>query len=602
LSHTGHAAPDFELFDKSIFMSDIALEQTLDFGDYLSAFRRRSSTILLVAGVVFLIGLIIALVWPPTYKAAATILIEEQDIPAELIQSTVTSYAAQRIQVISQRVMSRTNLLQIINKYNLYERERKLNPIEDVLSNMRDDIGVDMINANVMDPRTGRPTEATIAFTVSFNSDSPQEALKVANELTTLYLDENVKSRTEKATETYDFLTVESKRLSDEIAGLQKQLADFKEKNINTLPEVRDLNTQILDRTQRDITDVDTQIRGLQERKVYLEGQLALLEPYGSNDATSPSARLDVLRIQYINLISRYSPDHPDVIRTRNEIQALEKETGQQASREELQAQLVALQGQLATASKKYTPEHPDVKSLKRQIANLKDQIRQADSAGNTKRHAAVPDNPAYVTLKSQLEAANTDMRSLQAKRAQLGDKVTDYENRLAQTPRSEQEYESIRLNLDNATRRYQEIKAKQMTAGAAQEMEKERKGEKFTLIDPAILPEEPVSPNRGAIIFLSLVLALGAGVGSAAVRESTDKSVRGSKGMTMLLQAAPLAVIPYLTSEAETSARTRRRLLVITAAVVGVIIALLLVNYFVTPLDVIWFKGLRKVDLIMGD
>jgi succinoglycan biosynthesis transport protein ExoP len=582
-------------------MSDIALEQTLDFGDYLSAFRRRSSSILLVAGVVFLIGLIIALVWPPTYKASATILIEEQDIPSDLIQSTVTSYAAQRIQVISQRVMSRTNLLQIVDKYNLYEHDRKLSPIEEVLSNMRDDIGVDMINADVMDPRTGRPTAATIAFTVSFSAENPQQSLKVANELTTLYLDENVKSRTEKAAETYDFLTVESKRLSDEINSLQKKMADFKEKNINTLPEVRDLNTQILDRTERDITDIDTQIRGLQERKVYLGGQLAVLDPYGSNDVTSPSARLDALRIQYISLISRYSADYPDVIHTRNEIQALEKETGQAPSPEELQVQLRSLKAQLAEAKKNYTEEHPDVKNLKRQVANLEAQIRQAGTASKTGAQPAAPDNPAYVTLKTQLEAADSDMRSLQAKRAQLTAKVTRYENRLAQTPKSEQEYDTIRLNLDNATRRFQEIKAKQMTAGAAQEMEKERKGEKFTLIDPAILPEEPVSPNRGAIIFLSLVLALGAGVGSAAVRESMDKSVRGSKGLTTLLQTAPLAVIPYLTSEAESTARTRRRLLLLAAAVATVIIALLLINYFVTPLDVMWFKGLRKVDQIMG-
>ena len=582
-------------------MTELALEQTLDFGDYLAAFRRRARSILLVAGIVFLVGLIIAFVWPPTYKASSTILIEEQDIPTDLIQSTVTSYAAQRIQVISQRVMSRTNLLQIVDKYNLYERKRKLDPIEDVLSDMRDDIGVDMINADVMDPRTGRPTEATIAFTVSFNSEDPQQALKVANELTTLYLDENVKSRTEKASETYDFLTVESKRLSDHIADLQRKLADFKEKNINTLPEVRDLNTQILDRTERDITDIDTQIRGLQERKVYLQGQLALVDPYGSNDVTSPSARLDALRIQYINLISHYSADYPDVIRTRNEIQALEQETGQAPSTEELEVQLRTLKAQLAEAKKTYTDEHPDVKNLKRHIATLEKQISQSRPASKTTAHVVSPDNPAYITLQGQLEAANSDMHSLQAKRAQLVAKVSNYENRLAQTPKSEQEYEAINLDLQNATQRYQELKSKQMTAAAAQEMEKERKGEKFTLIDPAILPEEPVSPNRGAIIFLSLVLALGAGVGSAAVRESLDKSVRGSKGMAMLLQAAPLAVIPYLTSEAESRTRARRRYLILAAAVVGLVIALLVVNFFVTPLDVIWFKGLRKIDLIMG-
>ena len=128
--------------------------------------------ILLIAGIVLILGLITAFIWPPTYQSASTILIEEQEIPAELIQSTVTSYAAQRIQVISQRVMTRSNLLEIIEKYNLYESERKRQTTEEVLFDMREDIGIDMITAEVMDPRTGRPTAATIAFTVGFEGDN----------------------------------------------------------------------------------------------------------------------------------------------------------------------------------------------------------------------------------------------------------------------------------------------------------------------------------------------------------------------------------------------------------------------------------------------
>jgi hypothetical protein len=140
------------------------------------------------------------------------------------------------------------------------------------------------------------------------------------------------------------------------------------------------------------------------------------------------------------------------------------------------------------------------------------------------------------------------------------------------------------------------------MTAEVAQEMEKERKGEKFTLIDPAILPEEPVSPNRGAIVFLSLVLALGAGVGSAAVSESLDNAVRGVKGLTTLLHTAPLAVVPYLSTRAETSGQKRRKYLVLGLILAGIVIVLLLIHFLVSPLDVMWFRGLRKVDQLVGE
>ena len=169
-------------------MTELALEQTLELGDYLAAFRRRRGMIFLIAGSVFFLGLITAFVWPATYASSATILIEEQEIPAQLIQSTVTSYASERIQVISQRVMTRSNLQEIIEKYGLYKKKRKFQTTEEVLEDMREDIALDMINADVMDPRTGRPTAATIAFTVGYEGENPPLVQKVANELTTLYL------------------------------------------------------------------------------------------------------------------------------------------------------------------------------------------------------------------------------------------------------------------------------------------------------------------------------------------------------------------------------------------------------------------------------
>ena len=159
-----------------------------------------------------------------------------------------------------------------------------------------------------------------------------------------------------------------------------------------------------------------------------------------------------------------------------------------------------------------------------------------------------------------------------------------------------------ITRDLDQTSTRYQATKAKQMSAEVGQEMEKERKGEKFTLIDPPVLPEEPISPNRPAIIFLSLVLALGAGVGSAAVAESMNAAVRGARGIAVLLQTAPLAVIPYLPNEADTRAQRQKKRLMIIAVLGGIVILLLLVHFLFSPLDVLWFRGLRKVDRIVGE
>ena len=582
-------------------MTELALEQTLDLGDYLAAFRRRRGMIVLIAGAVFILGLITAFVWPPTYESSATILIEEQEIPVEMVQTTVTSYAGQRIQVISQRVMTRANLLEIIDKYALYVDERKRETTEEVLDTMRKDIKVDMVQADVMDPRSGRPMAATIAFTVGFEGENPVLVQKVANELTTLYLNENLRTRTEKTEETREFIAAEAKRLNTEIQRLDAALSAFKEKNIGLLPESRELVTQQIQRTQTEIDNITDQIRSAKETKVYLQGQLAVLDPYTTDDATDPASRLQALRTQYISLYSRYSPDHPDVLRTKREIAALEKEVGVVDTTADELAQLETLQAKLDKARQTYSDEHPDVKNLKRQIAAMEKELQKPASVSHKSYAGANPSNPAYVTLSSQLEAQDIQVKLLTERQGKLKQKIAEYEDRLLQMPKVEAEYRTLARDYENTTMRYRDLKSKQMTAEVAQAMEKERKGEKFTLIDPPILPEKPISPNRPAIIFLSLVLALGAGIGSAAAAESMDSAVRGAKGVISILNTAPLAVIPYLASDADIGRERKRRWLMITGVMAGIIVVLLLINFLYSPLDVLWFRGLRKVDSIVG-
>ncbi len=204
--------------------------------------------------------------------------------------------------------------------------------------------------------------------------------------------------------------------------------------------------------------------------------------------------------------------------------------------------------------------------------------------------------------MQTQLAAADSEIRSLKTRRAKTLEKIAEYEERLLQTPKIEQEYRMIVRELEQTSANYQNTRAKQITAEVGQEMEKERKGEKFTLIDPAVLPEEPISPNRPAIIFLSLVLALGAGVGSAAVAESMNAAVRGAKGLVAILNTAPLAVIPYLPNEADSRAQRKKKRITIIAVLAGIIIILLLVHFLFSPLDVLWYRGLRKVDRIVGE
>ena len=578
-------------------------EESKDLSDYLDAFRRRRGGILLTALIIFACGLAAALLWPPTYKSAATILIEEQEIPADLVRSTVTSYATQRIQIISQRVMTRANLLEIIDKYGLYEDERKRQTTEQIITRMRADIGIDMISADVLDPRTGRPTVATIAFTLAFSSENPAKAQKVASELTSLYLSENLKSRTLKAAETYQFLTDEAKRLKAQIGGFEQQLAAFKEEHAKQLPELREINTRLLDRTEQEIDAIVAEIRSLEDRKVFLQGQLAIMDPYGAEDDedfTNPATRLKALRTQYLSLSAAYSANHPDVLKLKREIEGLEEEVGVVGDRQSQLDQLDTLRAELATTRKRYSDDHPDVIRLKKSIASIESALEDQPTGKGT-AGARSPDNPAYVRFQSEIASTERQLRDLASKRSRLESKLKEIEQRLFDTPQVESRYRELLRDLNNATTKYQEIRAKQTQAEIGQQLEEERKGERFTLIDPAALPEEPISPNRPAIVFLSLVFAIGGGVGLAAVGESLDSSVRGAKAVTAVLGVAPLATIPFRETKQDRRRNTRRKVLVASAVVSGIVIVLLLAHFFWTPLDVLWFKALRKATMVAG-
>src|SRR5271155_1460965 len=190
----------------------------------------------IVGSAALVTTLLLAVLLPATYRSMATILIEQQEIPQELVRSVITSFADQRVQIISQRVMTTQNLLSLIERYNLYPDIREKQPREVLLAKMRDDIGMHMISADVIDPRSGRPTQATIAFSISYQSRSPDLALKVANELTSLYLNENLTSRTQLSEQTSAFFTEEVNRQSARIAELDKNFAAFKEQHRDELP------------------------------------------------------------------------------------------------------------------------------------------------------------------------------------------------------------------------------------------------------------------------------------------------------------------------------------------------------------------------------
>ena len=586
--------------------------------DYLNILRRRKGLILSIMSLILATSIAFALGLPATYKSEATILIEQQEVPQDFVRSLVTSFAEQRIQVIKQKILSTRNLMKHIEKYGLYSQERKVQSIDTVVKTMRENIELEMINANVVDPTSGRARTATIAFSVSFIDKSPKIAQTITNELVTLFLNENIKNRAESAIEASAFLATEGDKLRNTIATLEGKLAEFKEKNAKTLPELAPLNLQIMHRLEQEILEVKRVIGELQERKVYLAAELSqqpevideqLANPnyipqspsqYGVN----PDSRLELLQTEYTAAISKYSAGHPDVARLKREISSLQSQVGSSSSDTIARDNRINdLQLQLSSARERYSADHPDIRRYERELSTLEHQ-RTTSTVKIKKRKFVSPyyfrtrQNPAYVQLKAQLEAAGSETISLREKIVVLEAKHEDYTERLSRTPQVEREYKNIVRDYESASAKYKDITAKELEAQLAQSLESERKGERFTLIEPPLLPEEPFKPNRLAIAFLGFIFSLAGGIGAASVAEVVNDSVRGRHGVLEILGEAPLAVVPYIVTAADNRKKMLQRSLFTFGTLATLVIACVLVHFYVMPLDVLWFRSLRRLGL----
>ncbi|MGZ8249531.1 GNVR domain-containing protein [Methylomagnum sp.] len=574
--------------------------------DYLAAFRRHRRAFAAIFAGLLVLCLGVALLLPSVYRSAATILIEEQEIPPELVRSTITSYAAQRLQTINQRVMTRSNLLGIIDKFDLYADRRKRETTEEIIERMRDDIAFQTISAEVIDPRSGHPTVATIAFSLSFDGHDPGLVQKVTNEITNLYLEENLKNRTQKTAEATDFLTSEVEQMGAVAAELEKKLSAFKEANIDALQEQKPLIAQSMERVEHEIKEIDLQIRALQERNFLVDSQLAQVSPespvYSSGEhVNTPGERLKALRTAYITLSAKYSERHPDVVKMRQEIEALEKQAGAVDPSADQAKQLGELRTERMALAEKYAEGHPDLVALDKRIGALEDALarRPKKSRATLSLAESEADNPAFLNLLAQKESNALEIDGLSRRRTELRAKLVDYEHRQQRTPEVERQYMSLARDWENATVRYRELKAKLGEAQIGEQLERKSKGERFAIVEPPLLPEKPIKPNRPVIAVLGLALALAAAAGYVLLRETLDSSVRKVQHIAALTGAPPLAVIPHLDPDAGGPGRTRRRLMIGAALGVGLLIALLLVHWLWIPLDVLWFRGLRKIDAL---
>lgn len=530
-----------------------------DLGDIFAMVRRRKWHFLIPAVLILALVVPVAFMLPREYESKAIILIEQPEIPPELITSTVTSIADQRIKVIEQRFKATANLVRIIDKYNLFPDLRDTTPMTELVEALRGKIRVELISANIIDPRGGRARQATIAFSVAFTYGDAATAQRITSELVSWYLNENTRERQQQAQQTAAFLAAEAAALERTVMDLEGKLSRFKEKHAGSLPQEQQTNSETLARLEQDLRDLDLRVSALADRRSIVEMELAYLSTYvppaaaGAPTPLSPAMRLKAAQAQLQSLKGRYADSHPDVVRLVNEIALIEAQIQAERANPPAAASAIAV----------------------------------TDGV----------DNPRLMQLKAQLQTIDSEGKLLAKRRQLVEQEIEAVRERLARTPLVEQEFKVLARALENAQADYLAIRSKRLTAELGESLETEGKSERFEVIEPPTLPSQPERPKRPLIIGAGAAVALATGAGLMILAELLDPTIRSRKYLLAKTGAQPLAAIPYIRTRAEALRMWFRRVGVGTALAASLAGGLAYVHYKVKPLDIAIVTLERKFD-----
>lgn len=569
--------------------------QKVEWIDVKKFIKRRWTSFVVLFSIILVAAVILAFTLPPIYRAETTILIEEQQIPENYVQSTITTYAEERLNTIKQQVLSADRLKDIIDQFGLYPEIRKKYGLGEAVREMQESIELETMSASFVNPITGRSMAATIAFTLYYQGKEPEIVKEVTNVLGKLFLEEDVKIREKITDATTGFLIAELENLKQQIQVHEKEISDFKQKHFGELPEHDSVNLASVGRLERELERISMQIRNLQERKINLEGQLSTVDPLlpikidGKSVARNPAEQLKYLRLKLISMQSVLSDKHPDIKNIKSEIKKLESTVNVPVDRRENVKQLENLSVKLAGLRGRYGEKHPDVVKTKKEIDRLEKSNSENAPITSATAKSESPDNPTYINLKTQIATVETTIRNLESDKQDVQADLAKYRRRIETAPMVEKEYLELTRNYDLTNRKYDEIMNKLMNAKVAKGMEEGKHGQRFEIKSHAYLPGKPYKPNRIAIILLGFVLASGFGFGVAAIQEFFDHSIKNEQELAYIAQVPVLSVIDKVQTRQEKLHAAARRFVWVIAAFSLVVVGAKMINDYFIPLNELW-------------
>lgn len=486
-----------------------------DLTDYLDILSRRKWWIVIPTLVISLSVMMVSVKLPKSYRSETLILVDPQKVPSDYVKATVSSEVTDRLQTISQEILSRTRLQKIIDQFGLYKSESRLSK-EDIIEKMRADIKVEVVTEDTR-------SKSSAAFRISYSGSDPALVQQVTRQIASLFIEENLKVRQDQAMGTDAFIESELNKASQKLQEQENIIRAFKARNMGSLPEQQQANLQVLGQLQGLLQANSDVISRAQQQKTYLE---SLLEAVSSK-APPPQkagfqAELDSRRAALVAAEEKYTATHPDVIRLKAEVKALEQKAASLA----------------------------------------------ADEAKN------LPKSDQPDQIRGQLLSIEQELRNRTARQNELEARIRSLQGRLDLLPSVEQQFSEINRDYLTSKANYESLLQKKNSSAMAAEMERHAKGEQFRILDPASYPEKPFKPNLLQLNLMGLMGGLAVGCALGMLFEMKDPSLHSDKDIAFLVPVRVLGTMPVIMTPTTFAAEKRKKKMGYAAGAAAAVVA----------------------------
>jgi polysaccharide chain length determinant protein (PEP-CTERM system associated) len=467
--------------------------------DYVSVLRRRKWWFITPLALCLLVGTLLALFLPRTYFTQAEIGVAAPTLSTELLKGVQSMDKEERQRAISQQLLSRTVLERVV-------REEKINPeapVDQVAAWLRSrvDIAVDKPLG------LGENKNGLDSFRLGYRDSTPEQTMRIANRLAVVFVEENSKTRTERAENTSEVLGRQLQESQDRLALLEEQLAVKKENYMGRLPGQIDANIQMVNGLRQQLESLSTQLRGEQDRLSNVESQIQMMQ---QGSAGMPLAT------------------------TANSVAAA-------------QARITQLQQQLTQARSMYKDTHPEIPLLQGQIAQAKADLASLKDDSPSHRNDVLQSDPLYRQKINERDQIRTRIKTLQMAESQTRAQIGQFQKAVADGPRVEQDLEPLTRDVRLEQFRYADLKKKHGDALDAERVSRTQGGERFSVLYGAGLPRSPETPNIPKVLMMALALGLALGAGLVVGREFLDRSVHDVRALQSEFEVPVLGEIPRI-------------------------------------------------------